>query len=50
MFNFGIGGGALLGGLLLPGAGARWIPAVGGCIAVASVLVLISEPWLFRKK
>jgi DHA1 family inner membrane transport protein len=49
-FNVGIGSGALLGGLLLPGAGIRSTALVGGLIAVTAVAVLLAEPWLARTR
>jgi predicted MFS family arabinose efflux permease len=50
MFNLGIGGGALLGGLLLQGPGVRLIPLIGGCTALASVFLLLAEPRLVRRR
>jgi predicted MFS family arabinose efflux permease len=48
VFNVGIGGGALLGGLLLQHVGARAIP-VAGCIATGlALLVLIGEEVIAR--
>ncbi len=48
VFNVGIGGGALLGGLLLQHVGARAIP-VAGCVATGLALgLLLAEPWLAR--
>jgi len=44
MFNVGIGGGALLGGLLLQGPGLRSIAIVGGLVALASFVLLLAEP------
>jgi predicted MFS family arabinose efflux permease len=44
VFNVGIGGGALLGGLLLQHVGARAIP-VAGCISTGlALLLLLAEP------
>ena len=48
MFNVGIGGGALLGGLLLQGPGVRSIPLVGGVVAVAALAVLVAEKLLLE--
>jgi predicted MFS family arabinose efflux permease len=45
-FNIGIGGGALVGGLLLPSAGVRSTPLVGGALAAAALAVLLAEPAL----
>lgn len=45
-FNIGIGGGALVGGLLLPSAGVRSTPLVGGLLAAAALAVLLAEPVL----
>jgi predicted MFS family arabinose efflux permease len=45
-FNIGIGGGALVGGLLLPSAGVRSTPLVGGLLAAAALAVLVAEPAL----
>lgn len=50
MFNVGIGGGALAGGLLLGGPGVRAIPVVGGALALASLATLLAEPWLVRRR
>ncbi len=43
-FNVGIGGGAFVGGLLLPGFGVRSTPLVGGLLAVAALGVVLAEP------
>ncbi|MGX7828551.1 MFS transporter [Actinokineospora sp. 24-640] len=43
-FNVGIGGGALIGGLLLPHFGVRSVALVGGLLAVLALLVLAREP------
>jgi DHA1 family inner membrane transport protein len=43
-FNIGIGGGALLGGVLLPHTGVRSTTLVGGLIAATAFAVLLSEP------
>jgi predicted MFS family arabinose efflux permease len=48
-FNVGIGGGALVGGLLLPVAGVRSTPLVGGLLAVAALSVLLAEPALVSR-
>jgi MFS transporter, DHA1 family, inner membrane transport protein len=45
-FNVGIGSGALIGGLLLPGVGIRSTALVGGLLAVTAVAVLLAEPRL----
>jgi predicted MFS family arabinose efflux permease len=45
-FNVGIGGGALLGGVLLPTLGVRATALAGGLLTAASVLVLIGERFL----
>jgi MFS transporter, DHA1 family, inner membrane transport protein len=45
-FNLGIAGGALVGGWVLAGAGARPVPLVGGLLVVAALLVVLGEPWL----
>ncbi|GGS60177.1 MFS transporter [Actinokineospora fastidiosa] len=42
-FNVGIGGGALLGGVLLPLAGVRPVALVGGLVAAVGLLVLSRE-------
>ena len=42
-FNVGIGGGALLGGLLLQGPGVRSIALIGGIVATVGVLLLAAE-------
>ncbi|HZQ81843.1 MAG TPA: MFS transporter [Gaiellaceae bacterium] len=46
MFNVGIGGGALLGGLLLEGPGVRSIALVGGLVSSAALAALLAERWL----
>ncbi|HVQ96688.1 MAG TPA: MFS transporter [Mycobacteriales bacterium] len=43
-FNFGIGSGALIGGLLLPSTGVRSTALVGGLLAVTAVAVLLAGP------
>ena len=49
VFNVGIGGGALLGGLLLPGLGVRAIDVAGGLLAAAALAVLLAEgPFVSR--
>jgi DHA1 family inner membrane transport protein len=48
MFNVGIGGGALLGGLLLQGPGVRAIPLVGGVVVVAALAILVAEKRLLE--
>jgi DHA1 family inner membrane transport protein len=49
IFNVGIGGGALLGGLLLPGLGVRSIDVAGGLLAVAAFAVTLAEgPFVSR--
>jgi predicted MFS family arabinose efflux permease len=48
VFNVGIGGGSLLGGLLLQGPGVHAIPVVGGIVACASFAVLVAERALLR--
>jgi predicted MFS family arabinose efflux permease len=45
-FNIGIGGGALLGGLLLQGPGVRSIPITGSVVAACGLALLIAERWL----
>ncbi|GAB3971657.1 MFS transporter [Actinoallomurus acanthiterrae] len=45
-FNVGIGGGALVGGLLLPGLGVRALALAGGLLAVVALAVLAGEPLL----
>jgi DHA1 family inner membrane transport protein len=48
MFNVGIGGGALLGGLLLDGAGVRSLAVVGGAVAACSLVLLLAESSLLE--
>jgi predicted MFS family arabinose efflux permease len=48
VFNVGIGGGSLLGGLLLQGAGVHAIPVVGGIVACGSLAVLVAERAFLR--
>lgn len=49
VFNVGIGGGALLGGLLLPGLGVRSIDLAGGLLAAAALAVVFAEgPFVSR--
>lgn len=48
-FNVGIGGGALVGSLLLPNAGVRSTPLVGGLLAAAALVVLLAEPALVSR-
>jgi MFS transporter, DHA1 family, inner membrane transport protein len=49
VFNVGIGGGALLGGLLLPGLGVRSIDVAGGLLAAAALAVVLAEgPFVSR--
>lgn len=43
-FNVGIGGGALVGGLLLPAFGVRATALAGGLLVAAAVAVLLAEP------
>lgn len=43
MFNVGIAGGALLGGLVVSGAGVRWVSAAGGLVSVVAVLLLVAS-------
>jgi predicted MFS family arabinose efflux permease len=43
VFNVGIGGGALIGGLLLPGFGVRAIDVAGGLLAAAAFAVTLAE-------
>ncbi|MGW5049602.1 MFS transporter [Actinokineospora sp. NPDC004072] len=42
-FNVGIGGGALVGGLLLPLVGVRPLALVGGLVAAVALVVLVRE-------
>jgi predicted MFS family arabinose efflux permease len=49
-FNVGIGAGALLGGLILPGAGARGAFTVGGAVTVAALLAVLAEPLLLPRR
>jgi DHA1 family inner membrane transport protein len=42
MFNVGIAGGALLGGLVVSGAGVRWVALTGGLVSVVAVVVLLA--------
>ncbi|MCE6998018.1 MFS transporter [Saccharothrix sp. S26] len=51
MFNVGIAGGSLLGGLLLPtDGGVRSLVLVGGLLAVAALGILLTEPlWVARR-
>lgn len=42
MFNVGIAGGALLGGLVVSGAGVRWVGLAGGLVSVVAVVVLLA--------
>ncbi|MEV4402995.1 MFS transporter [Actinoplanes sp. NPDC049598] len=46
-FNVGIAGGSLLGGAVLPGAGARPLALIGGVLVVGalSVLIVDANPW-----
>ncbi len=46
MFNVGIGGGALLGGLLLDGPGVRALAIVGAAVSVLAFAILLAERWL----
>jgi predicted MFS family arabinose efflux permease len=48
VFNVGIGGGALLGGLLLQGPGVHAIPIVGSALGCASLAVLVAERTFWR--
>lgn len=48
MFNVGIGGGALVGGLLLDGTSVRSLAIVGAVVAAASLGLLLAEPWLLE--
>jgi predicted MFS family arabinose efflux permease len=41
MFNVGIAGGALLGGLLVSGPGVRWVPLAGALLAVVATAVMV---------
>jgi predicted MFS family arabinose efflux permease len=43
VFNVGIGGGALIGGLLLPGFGVRAIDVAGGLLAAVAFAVTLAE-------
>jgi MFS transporter, DHA1 family, inner membrane transport protein len=45
-FNVGITGGALIGSLLLTGAGVRSTALVGAVLAVVAVAAVLAEPWL----
>jgi MFS transporter, DHA1 family, inner membrane transport protein len=45
-FNIGIGGGALVGGLLLQGPGVRAIPIAGSVVAACGLALLVAERWL----
>ncbi|HEV8460436.1 MAG TPA: MFS transporter [Gaiellaceae bacterium] len=45
-FNIGIGGGALVGGLLLQGPGVRAIPITGSLVAACGLALLAAEPWI----
>jgi MFS transporter, DHA1 family, inner membrane transport protein len=49
IFNVGIAGGALIGGLTLDSAGLLSTPLVGGIFAVAALAVVLSEPLLIRR-
>lgn len=50
VFNVGIAGGSLVGGLLLPtGLGVRGAVLVGGVLAVGGLVVLLSESWVVRQ-
>lgn len=50
VFNVGIAGGSLVGGLLLPtGLGVRGAVLVGGVLAVGGLAVLLSESWVVRQ-
>jgi DHA1 family inner membrane transport protein len=42
MFNVGIAGGALLGGVVVSGAGVRWVALTGGLVSVVAVVVLLA--------
>ncbi|HEV2591995.1 MAG TPA: hypothetical protein VGU02_08880, partial [Gaiellaceae bacterium] len=44
VFNVGIGGGALLGGLLLQHVGARAIPVAGAISTALALVLLLVEP------
>ncbi|GAA1545319.1 MFS transporter [Actinomadura kijaniata] len=48
-FNVGIGGGALVGGLVLPVAGARGAALAGGLLAVAASAMVVGEQALGRR-
>lgn len=48
-FNVGIGGGALVGGLLLSAAGVRSTPLVGGVLAAVALAALLAEPALVSR-
>ncbi|WP_245641056.1 MFS transporter [Streptomyces megasporus] len=51
VFNVGIAGGSLLGGLLLPTAlGVEGAVLVGGVLAVGALAVLLGEPWVARRE
>jgi MFS transporter, DHA1 family, inner membrane transport protein len=43
MFNVGIAGGALLGGLVVSGTGVRWVALAGGLVSVVAVVVLLGS-------
>lgn len=50
VFNLGIGGGALLGGVLLPHTGLRGVFLTGGLVLVAALAVLATEPAMTRRQ
>ncbi|MEU4422130.1 MFS transporter [Actinoplanes sp. NPDC024001] len=50
VYNLGIAGGALLGGLLLPHTGLRGVYLTGGAVLIAAFLVLAVSPALARRR
>lgn len=50
VFNLGIAGGALLGGVLLPHAGLRGVFLTGGLVLVAALAVLVAGPAVTRRR
>ncbi|MFI0443854.1 MFS transporter [Actinomadura sp. 6N118] len=48
-FNLGIGGGALLGGLLLPVAGARSTALAGAVLTAAALAIVLGEPAIAKR-
>jgi predicted MFS family arabinose efflux permease len=49
-FNLGIAAGSLLGAILIPDAGVRIVPLVGGLLVVAALLVMLSESHIVSSK